>query len=255
MWSPVYIDQGLRVQNYSSIGANSPTNLDEWMEKTFINQNGHLTTTGTLSASNVHNKSQVDGLLANKSNASDVFTNSQVGGMLPSLLYGVIKFYEDDTGTGRGVISRPTAGHFACTQSINSTGTPILMTMTPDAGVVVYTALSVSGNVYAPSMYNKDQVDYIASTRQATVTYLTSFNALNINASGDITDASTNTDGTVVALNINTGAINASSLNDSSGGSIITPHPTLSNGISVCGYITLSCQHVLKRYTMKSTTW
>ena len=56
------------------------------------------------------------------------------------------------------------------------------MTMTLDAGVVLYTALSVGGDFYAPNIYNKTQVDYIASTNQATITSSTSFNALNIDA-------------------------------------------------------------------------
>ena len=108
----------------------------------------------------MYNKSQVDGLLANKANASDVYTKSQVDGQIPNLLYGVMKFYDDDTGTGRGVVSQSTALHFAITQSIYPTGTPILMTMTPDAGVVIYTALSVGWDFYAPNIYDKTQVDY-----------------------------------------------------------------------------------------------
>ena len=47
----------------------------------------------------MYNKSQDDGLLANKANASDVFTNGQVNGLIPDLFYGVMKFYEDNTGT------------------------------------------------------------------------------------------------------------------------------------------------------------
>ena len=81
-----------------------------------------------------------------------------------------MKFYDDDTGTGRGVISHPTALHSAITQSIDPTGTLVIMTMTPDAGVVIYTALGVGGDFYAPNIYNKTQVDYIASTKQATIT-------------------------------------------------------------------------------------
>ena len=92
----------------------------------------------------MYNKSQVDGLLADKANASDVYTKGQVNGLTPDLLNGVMKLY-DDTGSGRGVISHPTALHFALTQSTHPTGTPIIMTMTLDAGVVIYTALSVGG--------------------------------------------------------------------------------------------------------------
>ena len=94
MWFPVYVDQGLKVQNGLSIGCNSPTSPDVWMEKASVDQNGNITTTGPLSASNMYNKSQVDGLLANKANASDVYTKGQVGGLIPNLLYGVMTFYD-----------------------------------------------------------------------------------------------------------------------------------------------------------------
>ena len=57
----------------------------------------------------------------------------------------------------------------AITQSINPTGSPIIMTTTQDAGVVVKAALSVGRDFYAPNMYNKSQVDYIASSKQATL--------------------------------------------------------------------------------------
>ena len=102
-----------------------------------IDQNGNITTTGSLSASNMYSTSQVDGLLPNKANVSYVYTKDQVDGLIPNLLYGVMQFYDDDTGAGRGVISHPTALHFAITQSIYPTGTPIIMTMTPDAGAVI----------------------------------------------------------------------------------------------------------------------
>ena len=130
----------------------------------------------------MNNKSQVDGLLANKANVSDFYPKGQVDGLIPNLHYGVMKFYDEDTGTGRGVISHPTALHCAITQSFYPTGTPIIMTMTLDAGVVIYTAFSVGGEFYAPNIYNKTQVDYIASTKQATITSSTSFDAFNINA-------------------------------------------------------------------------
>ena len=139
-----------------------------------------------------------------------------------------MKFYDDDTGSVRGVTSHLTALHFAKTQSIYPTGTPIIMTMTPDAGVVIYTALSVGGDFYGPNIYNKTQVDYIASTKQATITSSTLFNALNINALGVITASYFNSTGTVAALSINTGAIIATSLSISSSGSITTPSLTVS---------------------------
>ena len=63
-----------------------------------------------------------------------------------------MKFYDDDTGTGRGVISHPTALHFALTQSINPS-TSIIMTMSQSTGVFV------NGNFSAQNIYNKTDVD------------------------------------------------------------------------------------------------
>ena len=107
--------------------------------ETAIDPHGNTTTTRTFSASTISNKSQVDGLFANKANAIDVYSRSQVDGLIPSMLYGVMQFYDDDTGTRRGVISQPTTCNFALFRRINPTGTPIMMTMTQEAGVVVYT--------------------------------------------------------------------------------------------------------------------
>ena len=45
MWSLVYVDQGLTVQNGLLLGFNSPTNLDVWVEKTSVDQNENITTT------------------------------------------------------------------------------------------------------------------------------------------------------------------------------------------------------------------
>ena len=73
--------------------------------------------------------------------------------------------------------------------------------------VVVSTAISVGGVLYARNIYYKDQVGYIASTKQATLTSSTLFNALNINASGGITGANLYSDGIVVASTVNTGVI------------------------------------------------
>ena len=74
--------------------------------------------------------------------------------MTPDLLYVIMKSYDDDTGTGRGVISHPTALGFALTQSIKPTGAPIIMTISQDAGVVANAASSVGGDSYAPNIYN-----------------------------------------------------------------------------------------------------
>ena len=75
-----------------------------------------------------------------------------LNGKIPDLLYGLMKLYDDDTGTGRGVISLPTTLHFALTQSINPS-TSIIMTMTQKTGVVV------NGHVCAQSIYNKTEVN------------------------------------------------------------------------------------------------
>ena len=55
MWSPVYVDQGLKVQSGLSTLFYSPTSPNAWMEKASIDQNGNITTTGSLSASNIYN--------------------------------------------------------------------------------------------------------------------------------------------------------------------------------------------------------
>ena len=59
-----------------------------------------------------------------------------LNGKIPDLFHGRMKFYDDDTGTGRGVTSHPTALHFALTQSINPS-TSIIMTMSQNTSVVV----------------------------------------------------------------------------------------------------------------------
>ena len=80
------------------------------------------------------------------------------------------------------------------------------------------------------------QVEYIASAKQASLTSSTTFNSLNITASGPITAAHINSDGTVAASTINFGAINAFGLNVSRGGSIATPSLSVSNDITVSGH-------------------
>ena len=118
------------------------------------------------------------------------------------------------------------------------------MTMTPDAGIVLYTAVSVGGDFYAPNIYNMTRVDHIASMKQATISSSTSLNALNVNALGTVTASYINSIGTVAALNMNTGAINASSLSISSSGSsrgsITTPSLTVSGLLTEKGGIVAS---------------
>ena len=77
---------------------------------------------------------------------------NNLNGKIPDLLYGIMKLYDDDTGTGRGVISHATALHFARTQSINPI-TSIIMTMSQNTGVVV------NGNFIAQNIYNNTEVN------------------------------------------------------------------------------------------------
>ena len=102
------------------------------------------------------------------------------------------------------------------------------------------------GDVYAPNIYNKTQVDYIASRKQAIVTSATSCNPLNIYASGAITVVSINSDGTVVALNINIGVVNSSYLNVLEWW-FMTPSRILSNDNTVSWYITSLSQTYFER--------
>ena len=57
-------------------------------------------------------------------------------GRYQTCFYGVMKFYDDDTGAKRCAISHLTELHFALAPSINPTGTPIIMTMSQDAEAV-----------------------------------------------------------------------------------------------------------------------
>ena len=66
LWSPVYVDQGLKVQNGLSIGLISPSDPEVWVEKIAKNQNGNITTTGTLSASNIYTKDEVNNAVNQK---------------------------------------------------------------------------------------------------------------------------------------------------------------------------------------------
>ena len=112
--------------------------------------------------------------------------------------------------------------------------------MDQTSGVVINRALSVGGDFIAPNLYNKTQVDYIASTRQPTITVLSSFNANNITAVRAIIVANNFTDGTVNVASINTGAINASSLTPTglnSVGSITTSGAIASASLTATGAI------------------
>ena len=62
-----------------------------------------------------------------------------------------MKFYDDATGTGRGVISHPTALHFALTQTVYPSSS-IIMTMTQNTGVVV-------NGIFLHKKYNKSDAD------------------------------------------------------------------------------------------------
>ena len=121
-----------------------------------------------------------------------------------------------------------------------TTGAAIIMTMDQTSGVVIHSALSVGGDFFAPNVYKKTQVDYVASTKKATITASSSFNANHITAVGAITAANYYTDGTVNAASINAGAINASSLTATgvvSGGSITTSGAIASATLTATGAI------------------
>ena len=57
-------------------------------------------------------------------------------------------------------------------------------------------AIACQGDLFGSFLYQRTQVDYIASTKQATITSTTALNANNINASGSITAANYLTRGT-----------------------------------------------------------
>ena len=79
--------------------------------------------------STTSNKSDLAIVIGGKANASHVYTKGQVDGMIQNLFYRIMAFYDDNTGTKRGVIPHPATLHFAFTKSVNPTGAPIIMTM------------------------------------------------------------------------------------------------------------------------------
>ncbi|MFM7988037.1 MAG: hypothetical protein ACKPKO_52860, partial [Candidatus Fonsibacter sp.] len=74
-WSPVYVDQGITVQNGLSIGMYNAGSPNQFAQTASIAQTGNITTQGTitcqgdLSAPNLYNKSQVDSIANTKQNA------------------------------------------------------------------------------------------------------------------------------------------------------------------------------------------
>ena len=66
LWSPVYVDQGLKVQSGISIGSTSSSNPEAWVEKIALKQNGDITTTGFLTASNIYTKDEVNNAVNQK---------------------------------------------------------------------------------------------------------------------------------------------------------------------------------------------
>jgi hypothetical protein len=62
--------------------------------------------------------------------------------------------------------------------------TPITTFRVPGDPSTIPLIIQANG-IYAPSIYNKTQVDYIASGKQATITASTSFNALKISCVGN----------------------------------------------------------------------
>ncbi len=75
------------------------------------------------------------------------------------MIYGELEFCDDDTGTTRSVISQLTTLRVAFAQSIKPTGTPTMMTMTQDASVAVYRALSVGGKSTHPTPITRTKLN------------------------------------------------------------------------------------------------
>ncbi|MFM7986081.1 MAG: hypothetical protein ACKPKO_42885, partial [Candidatus Fonsibacter sp.] len=80
-WAPVYIDQGITVQNGLSIGMYNAGSPNQFAQTASITQTGDITTQGTitcqgdLSAPNIYNISQVDSI-ANTKQATITSTTS-----------------------------------------------------------------------------------------------------------------------------------------------------------------------------------
>ncbi|MFM7982895.1 MAG: hypothetical protein ACKPKO_26585, partial [Candidatus Fonsibacter sp.] len=80
-WSPVYVDQGITVQNGLSIGMYNAGSPNQFAQTASITQTGNIATQGTitcqgdLSAPNIYNKSQVDSI-ANTKQATITSTTS-----------------------------------------------------------------------------------------------------------------------------------------------------------------------------------
>ena len=81
-------------------------------------------------------------------------------------------------------------------------------TIAQNGDITTQGTVTCQGDFFAPNIYNRTQVDYIASTKQATITSTTSFNANNINASGSITAANYLTSGTATLNSITAQTIN-----------------------------------------------
>ena len=169
MGGPTYLFLGMGTSSPSS-NANAFYVYTESQPDNALSAKANKLTTYTqreedVDANTKSNRSDMAIAFGSKASASYLHATSQVDGQIDDLLYGIMEFYDDDTGTWRGVVSHSTSLQFALTQSVNPTGAPIIMTMSQASGVVVNTALSVGGDFYAPSLYNTDQVDDIANKK------------------------------------------------------------------------------------------
>ncbi|MFM7981423.1 MAG: hypothetical protein ACKPKO_19115 [Candidatus Fonsibacter sp.] len=75
-------------------------------------------------------------------------------------------------------------------------------TIAQNGHITTQGAITWQGDLFAPNSYNRTQVDYTASTKQATITSATSFNANNINASLSVTASNYFTSGTATLKSI-----------------------------------------------------
>ena len=95
----------------------------------------------------------------------------------------MITLYDDDA-RASGVILHPFALHVALVQALYPIGSTIITTMTQVPGAVISTALSVGGDLSAPNIWNKTQVDAIACSKRATIPATSTITANSFAKSG-----------------------------------------------------------------------
>ena len=114
------------------------------------------------------NKSDMAVALGGEANASTVYTRGQVDGMIPNLAKTrIMNSHNDATGTRMGEIDKTTL-FFALTQVNQSNGRTDHYDEASRHKCWCKEILTFGGNVYAPNIYNKEQVDYIARAKEAT---------------------------------------------------------------------------------------